>query len=255
MSAPLVPGRPSHDDVLLAKAYAVELEREYGHLQGRALLDVIIGDVLRGDIALVSSFGTEAAVLLALVAEVDPATPVLFLDTGMHFPEPLQYRDSLMEQLGLTDVRTVDPSPLDAGAHDPDGRLWARNPNLCCYLRKVLPLERALGGFGSWITGRKQFQGASRGTLPAIEAASGRIKVNPLVTWTPADIAREYERRGLPPHPLVAAGYSSVGCAPCTRPVATGEEPRAGRWSGSNKSECGIHVGEDDAAVAPAAAE
>jgi len=255
MSAPLVPGRPSRDDVTAAQARAAELSAAYGHLQGRELLEVMIGEVFPGDIALVSSFGTEAAVLLALVAEVDPATPVLFLETGKHFPETLAYRDELVGRLGLTGVRNVEPSALDARTLDPDGRLWARNPNLCCYLRKVLPLERALSGFSSWITGRKQYQGGDREALPSIEAASGRIKVNPLVTWDRAQIAEEYERRGLPPHPLVAEGYASVGCAPCTRPVAPSEAERAGRWAGRDKSECGIHVDPESRAATAAAAE
>lgn len=255
MPAPLVSGRPSRDDVARAAARAEELAEQYGHLEGRDLLEVMIGDALRGDIALVSSFGTEAAVLLALVAEVDPATPVLFLETGKHFPETIAYRDDMIRRLGLTGVRNIEPSEMDTRTLDPDGRLWARNPNLCCYLRKVLPLERALGEFGSWITGRKQYQGGARGTLPTIEASNGRIKINPLVRWDRDRLLAEFEARNLPAHPLVAEGYASVGCAPCTRPTAPGEDARAGRWAGRDKSECGIHAENDTPPALSAAAE
>lgn len=191
-------------------------------------------------IAAVSSFGAESAVSLALIAEVAPATPVIFLDTHKHFPETLAYRDRLVELLGLSDVRNVVPDATAAAAVDPDGGLWQRRPDQCCLLRKVLPLEDALSGFHAWINGRKRYHGGSRTGLERIEVVEGRVKINPLADWTGARVAEAFARYNLPPHPLVAHGYRSIGCAPCTRPSSAGGA-RSGRWAGSTRSECGIH--------------
>lgn len=226
-----------------AAALARDLVERHGALDGPALLERVIGDVFRGRIALVSSFGTESAVLLDMVAAVDRATPVLFLDTGMLFPETLRYRDLLVERLGLTDVRSLRPDDAALRRDDPDAQLWWFDPDRCCGLRKVAPLGHALAGFDAWITGRKQFQGGEREALPAIEAGpDGRIKVNPLARWTRADLEARFVARGLPPHPLEAEGYRSLGCGPCTTRSAPGEDPRAGRWRGRAKAECGIHL-------------
>jgi len=197
---------------------------------------------LQGSIALVSSFGAESALLLALAADVDPAVPVLFLETGQHFPQTLAYRDHLVAHLGLTDVRNLAPSARALHDRDPEGMLWAFDPDACCALRKVEPLDEAIIPFSAWISGRKRTQAMTRAELPMIEAtADGRLKLNPLADWTPREIDAEITRRGLPRHPLVAEGYRSIGCAPCTRPVAAGEDARAGRWANMNKTECGIH--------------
>ncbi len=217
------------------------LTARYGRLEGEALLEAAVREAFPGRIAAVSSFGAESAVLLWMLARIDPATPVIFLETGKHFPETLAYRDRLVRRLGLTDVRSVAPRPADLGAHDGDGGLWRRSPDLCCHLRKVLPLERALAGFEAWVTGRKRFQAGSRAALPLIESEGGRIKVNPLANWSRERVRAAFREAGLPVHPLSEQGYASIGCAPCTRaPVADGS-PRSGRWAGLEKSECGIH--------------
>lgn len=213
----------------------------YRKLDGLALVRAMIEEAFPGRIALVSSFGAEAAVLLDLVARIDPATPVLFLETGKHFGETIEYRRALARHIGLRDVRDVRPDPGDLAAHDPDGTLSTRDTDACCDIRKVRPLARALGGFDAWFTGRKRFHGAARETLPGIEVEDGRVKINPLANWRSADIDRYYRERGLPRHPLHAQGYLSIGCEPCTRPLAEGEDIRAGRWSGTQKTECGIH--------------
>jgi phosphoadenosine phosphosulfate reductase len=196
-----------------------------------------------GQIALVSSFGADAAVLLHLVATIDPATPVIFIDTGKLFGETLRYRDQLTARLGLTDVRVVGPAALDENAADPDGILWASDPDRCCHFRKVLPLQRALGSVSAWINGRKRFQSASRDALTAVEITDGKTKFNPLFDWSVSDIDSYFERHDLPRHPLVEDGYLSIGCMPCSDRVASGEDPRAGRWRGQAKVECGIHLG------------
>jgi phosphoadenosine phosphosulfate reductase len=195
-----------------------------------------------GEIAIVSSFGTESAVLLALVAEIDPTVPVLFLDTGKLFGETLRYRDELARRLGLSDVRVLRPDPVHVHSTDPDGVLWSRAPDDCCTIRKILPLELGLACFRAWVTGRKRFHGGQRQRLPTVEAARGRIKVNPLATWTQAQVEDEFKARDLPRHPLFLDGYASIGCLPCTARTGPGDSPRACRWPGLGKTECGIHL-------------
>lgn len=200
-----------------------------------------IGD-FAGRIALVSSFGAESVVLLHMVARIEPALPVLFLDTEMLFAETLAYQRDLADALGLTAVRVVRPDPADLARSDPDGRLHRHDPDRCCALRKTRPLEAALRGHGAWITGRKRHQTAARAGLSRFETdAGGRVKVNPLADWSGEDVRRYIDAHALPRHPLVGRGYPSVGCAPCTEPVAPGENARAGRWRGQAKEECGIH--------------
>lgn len=221
-----------------------DLRRAYGELDGLALLRAVLREgPLKGRTALVSSFGAESAVLLDMVATVDPSTPVIFLDTGKLFEETQDYRQELTGLLGLTDVRVVGPEPAALARHDPGGTLWQREPDLCCHLRKTEVLERALAGFAAWITGRKRFQGGLRKGLGALEGepASGRIKLNPLAPWSADDVERYRLLRNLPAHPLVEGGFASIGCVPCTRRVAPGEPARAGRWWGLDKTECGIH--------------
>lgn len=222
-----------------------DLARLHG-LDGTALVRAALApEVLGGHLALVSSFGSESAVLLDMVASTAPGTPVIFLDTEKLFPETRAYRDELVELLGLTDVRAIRPEPAALRAADPAGDLWQSDADACCALRKVEPLERALRGFRGWITGRKRFQGASRARLETLERdpATGRIKINPLASWSEEEVEKYRTLRGLPPHPLVAQGYRSIGCAPCTRVTKPGEGARAGRWAHLDKTECGIHGG------------
>lgn len=210
-------------------------------LDAPEMLRLLLGERLLGRVALVSSFGADAAVLLDLVAAVDPATPVIFLDTGKHFPETLSYRDTLAARLGLRDLRVVHPDPAALAVRDPAGERWGYDPDGCCDLRKVRPLEHALAGFDASLSGRKAHQAATRAAIAPIERDGDRIKVNPLGRWSAARIAAHFADRDLPRHPLVAAGYLSIGCAPCTSRVAPGEDARAGRWRGTGKIECGIH--------------
>ncbi len=195
----------------------------------------------QGRVAVVSSFGAESAVLLALVAELDRSVPVLFLETGQHAPETLEYRHRLAIALGLRNVRDVQPAPGALTQRDPDGTLHAFDPDACCALRKVEPLEQALRPFAAWITGRKRTQAATRAAMPVVETLDGRTKVNPLAHWNAAMIEAEFVRRALPHHPLTAQGFASIGCAPCTRSVQPGADPRSGRWAATGKTECGIH--------------
>ena len=193
-------------------------------------------------ICYVSSFGAESAVMLALIADVDPSFPVLFIDTGMHFHQTMQYRDQLIEHFGLTGVQTVNPDEQERLIEDPKNTLWKSDPDVCCELRKVRPLEPALKGFDAWITGRKRFHGGERMRLPVFEFTGDKYKVNPLASWTPDDVDLFFRVRNLPPHPMVEQGYPSIGCWPCTQPSQDTSDPRAGRWAGQNKTECGLHV-------------
>jgi len=193
-------------------------------------------------IALVSSFGAESAILLHMVSQIDPTTPVLFLDTGMQFGQTLDYRKTLADRLGLRDVRDLRPAYKALAASDPSATLWKTDTDACCTLRKVVPLTRALQGFDAWITGRKRFQATTRARLPVVETSQGKIKINPLADWTKLDLDAYAALHDLPPHPLVQFGYPSVGCWPCTRPVESDQDARAGRWAGSEKIECGIHT-------------
>ncbi|MFA5121341.1 MAG: phosphoadenylyl-sulfate reductase [Zavarzinia sp.] len=232
-----------------ARDQAIGLRNLYGSLEGEGLVKVMTRLEFPGRIALVSSFGAESAVLLHLVAKVDRNIPVIFIDTDKLFGETLRYRDRLTKLLGLTDVRTIEPDPAAVAERDPDGVLWRENPDACCRLRKVEPLDRALAGFDAWITGRKRFQTAERADLPNIESAKGLVKINPLISWDAEALDAYRVAYDLPAHPLVEDGYLSIGCMPCTDRVAPGGEYRDGRWAGSEKKECGIHLEADGSGI------
>lgn len=221
---------------------ASSLEKENGHQPADAILRRAVESLYRGRIALVSSFGNESAVLLHLAAQIDRSVPVIFIDTNKMFGETKRYRDILTERLGLTDVRTHTPDASRVRELDPDGMLWSRDPDLCCHIRKVEPLAEALVGFDAWISGRKGYQGSTRLGLPAFQSDATHIKINPLAHWSAKDIQDYLGAHDLPRHPLEADGFKSIGCMPCTTRVAPDEDPRAGRWRGKAKTECGIHL-------------
>lgn len=226
-----------------------DLVRDFGHLGGGELLAALIAGPLRGRIAVTSSFGAESAVLLDLVAQVDPGLPVIFLDTDELFDETLEYRLLLQARLGLTNVVSVRPT--DAERADA-AELWREDPDRCCELRKVRPLARAVAGYDALVDGRKRAHGAERENLSVIEDGGGVIKISPLARWSTEDIEAHFVARDLPRHPLVAQNYRSIGCWPCTRPVDPGAPARSGRWAGRGKSECGIHtipLGADGAGI------
>lgn len=232
---------------------AIRLNNMFRGSSTDEMLRAVIADHMVGDLAVVSSFGAESAALLHLVATIDPSIPVLFLETGRHFPETLAYRDELVARLGLKDFRNLQPDPQVLAARDANELRWSFDPDGCCEIRKVVPLAKGLADFDATITGRKAFQASTRSALPRFELdtsdASGRLKVNPLADWTRADLDAYFAKHDLPVHPLVAKGYLSIGCAPCTSVVKPGEDPRAGRWRGWDKTECGIHTPVNDGDV------
>ncbi len=229
------------DENPVTREYVIEMTEKYGHLDGKALIETFVRD-MPGKIALVSSFGTEAALLLQMAASVDTAIPVLFIDTLKLFPETLAYRDALVEKLGLTNVKTIKPDTTALTQEDPKETLWQFDPDSCCALRKVAPLDQALDPYWGWITGRKRAHGGARGNLPLIEISNGKLKLNPLASWTQEQVNTAFDKLGLPRHPLQIAGYQSVGCTTCTAKTQNGANSRSGRWAGLDKTECGIHL-------------
>lgn len=228
-------------DVGFTEADVARLNAKYADATTLDILRALFTEIAPGKAAVVSSFGTESAVLLDLVARADKSAPVIMLDTGKLFAETLRYRDQLIERLGMTDVRSVTPDPGLLAARDANQMRWSYDPDGCCEVRKVLPLARALEGFAASVTGRKSFQSSTRAALRVFESDNGRLKVNPLALWTKGDIDTWFEANDLPRHPLEKDGYASIGCMPCTSIVKPGEDPRAGRWRGWDKTECGIH--------------
>jgi phosphoadenosine phosphosulfate reductase len=239
------------------EADAIRLNNMFRGRDTVEMLEVVLRENMLGDAAIVSSFGAESSVLLHLIASIDPSVPVLFLETGKHFPETITYKEELRQRLGLKDLRDLRPDANLLQQKDENGLRWSYDPDGCCEIRKVLPLKQALAGFDAQFTGRKAFQSSTRNALPRFEIEEGRLKVNPLADWDRARLEAYMADHDLPAHPLVEQGYPSIGCSPCTSKVAPGEDPRSGRWKGWDKVECGIHVavtpvgGDDDGANDP----
>jgi phosphoadenosine phosphosulfate reductase len=221
---------------------AEELDRVLRNASPAEAIAAALKTVGRERLALVSSFGTESAALLKVMADVDPAIPVIFLDTGWLFEETLAYRDTLIEKLGLRDVRSIKPLDETLSREDPDRELWFSDPDACCRIRKVEPLKRALAPFDAWINGRKRFQGGLRADIPVVEQDGVRLKFNPFANVSREQIEAIFKGANLPSHPLAASGFLSVGCMPCTSRTSPDEDARAGRWRGRPKTECGIHT-------------
>jgi len=222
---------------------AAELNRSHGDAEAEAIIRLSI-DLFRhqGGIAAISSFGADSAVLLHMISRIDASLPIVFLDTGRHFGETLDYRDRLAEDLGLSNIINVSPLSLLTSESDPNGTLHSSDPDLCCSIRKVEPMARAVEPYAAWFTGRKRHQSQTRAEMPVFEAINGRIRINPLAGWNTADQAAYMRKHQLRENPLVAFGYFSIGCFPCTQPVKPGEDSRSGRWAGAAKTECGIHL-------------
>jgi phosphoadenosine phosphosulfate reductase len=223
------------------EADAIRLNNMFRGRDTVEMLELLLRENMLGDVAIVSSFGAESSVLLHLISQINPTVPVLFLETGKHFPETTVYKDELRERLGLKDLRELKPDADLLKQKDENGLRWSYDPDGCCEIRKVLPLKHALAGFDAQFTGRKAFQSSTRNALPRFEIEEGRLKVNPLADWDKTRLDAYMLENDLPVHPLVEQGYPSIGCAPCTSKVQAGEDPRAGRWRGWEKVECGIH--------------
>ena len=245
----MIPYEADHSEVTFdAETSARALLATHGKAPAEKVL-LTTFETFEDRFALVSSFGAESAVLLHIASTISKTIPVLFLDTGKLFPETIAYRDKLIEHLDLRDVRILTPDESDLTLHDPKGLLHQHQTNQCCYIRKVVPLDKALEGFDAWASGRKRFQSAKRDTLEHFEASDNRVKVNPMAHWTKDDVGFYLDFHNLPRNPLIDQGYRSIGCAPCTDPVTLEEDDRAGRWRTSNKTECGIHLSKAENAT------
>ncbi len=225
-----------------ALAEAAGLDALYGHLTPQQVIERAVRDHFHGEIAAVSSFGADSAVLLHMIAEIDRGLPIVFLDTGKHFEETLDYRDALAADFGLTDIRVIKPDEAALAHIDPKGDLHKTDTDACCDVRKVETMARGVAPFRAWFTGRKRHQAATRTALPVFESVGSRIRINPLARFTTADQADYMRSHALRENPLVAYGYLSIGCFPCTQAVKPGDDARSGRWAGQAKVECGIHL-------------
>lgn len=238
---------------MIKSEYRLELENQAENLEQLLIgmdatqcIEHLVRVAFPDKTCIVSSFGAESVVILHLVAKKMPEIPVIFLDTKKLFSETLEYRDKVVDFLGLRNVLTLAPNKHHLQADDPSGELHSTKPDLCCHIRKTQPLLRALAPYQAWISGRKRHHGGGRSDLSKIEVQDGKLKLNPLFDWSRDDIQDYIHRYDLPMHPLVAEGYPSVGCVPCTAPVTdAGADPRAGRWAGQDKTECGIHISDD----------
>jgi phosphoadenosine phosphosulfate reductase len=221
---------------------AQALDERYVSMDAAARLEHFVTQAHPGRVAIAASFGAESAVLLDLTAAIDRHLPIVFLNTGKLFGETLDYRDTLVAHLGLTNVIELAPDAAALRREDPSGTLWLRDPDRCCALRKAAPLRRALAPYDAWVNGRKRFHGGLRGALSFVESVDGKVKLNALADWSRDDLDAYMTGRGLPRHPVAQFGFTSIGCEPCSDPAASGAEVRAGRWSGLSKTECGIHL-------------
>jgi phosphoadenosine phosphosulfate reductase len=232
---------PANDAARWTEAEAARRSAEFASLAPHDVMRLSIEDFFPGKVALVSSFGAESSVLLHMASRIDKNVPVLFIDTKVLFPETLAYRDELVSHLGLRNVIIIEPDERELANEDPENFLWSSDPDRCCEIRKINPLAEALEGYDAWITGRKRFQAQTRAGLPLFETDERRVKINPVAQWSASDLLNYISANGLPRHPMVAMGYPSIGCIPCTSPVKPGEDARAGRWRGRGKLECGLH--------------
>jgi phosphoadenosine phosphosulfate reductase len=231
------PGQPD------AATRAAALNERFGTAEPQAIIAATIEAFGEGEVAAVSSFGADSAVLLHMISAIDRNLPVVFLDTGKHFEETLRYRDDLIADLGLTNLVIVSPEEAALTSADPRGDLHINDVEACCAIRKVEPMARGVAPYRAWFTGRKRFQAGTRAAMPVFETVEPRVRVNPLAGLNGHMLAAYMEQHELRPNPLVAFGYFSIGCFPCTQPTRAGEDPRSGRWAGQAKTECGIHLG------------
>jgi phosphoadenosine phosphosulfate reductase len=231
-----MPSFPIFDEIAIL---ADNFERSYPH-------EIIAWAAYRfkSDLALATGFGPEGIVLMHILSQVAPEITVFYLDTDLFFPETYKLRDQLQERLGMKFERVSTDLSLEAQAAQEGPELWTREPDRCCRLRKVEPLRAYLKTKKAWITAIRRDQTSQRATSQAIEwdKTNGLVKVNPLVNWSKDQVWTYIYLYELPFNELHKQGYPSIGCAPCTRPVAEGADPRSGRWVGHKKVECGIHV-------------
>lgn len=219
-----------------------QLNADFAAARPEAILQWAV-ETLKRDIAASSSFQTQGVPLLHMISRIQPSLPIIFLDTGYHFPETLVFRDQLVNdwKLNLRVVRAAMSRHEFVRRYG--GELFRRDPDQCCYINKVEPMQRAIAGLRGWISGIRRDESQARASIRTIERTpQGVLRIHPLANWTKHDIWQYIDDHHLPEHPLLAQGYLSIGCAPCTRPVLPGDDERAGRWADHEKVECGLHT-------------
>ena len=214
----------------------------YSKLEAPDLLKIMINKIFKNKIVLTSSFGAESIVILDLVSKINKNLPIIFLDTEKLFSETFNYLSKVKSFLKLKNIKVQKPLLKDLKLHDPKGSLHKSDPNLCCKIRKVIPLQKAIEPYDAWINGRKRFHGLDRADIKKIEKLNSVIKINPLADWDFKKISSYINKHKLPEHPLSKKGYKSIGCFPCTSKVSEHDSHRSGRWKGLKKDECGIHT-------------
>ena len=235
--------------------HSLDLEKLNQEFETKRPEEIIVWALkeLSGRIALSSSFGPESGVLLHMVSRIDPSIPVLFLETGYHFPETLEYKEALIRFLGLKNVIDLkaDPKPKAEVVKRYEGVPYEKDPDLCCQINKVEPLDEALRNYDAWMSGIRRQQTDFRKSIriaeeykrkTGYESPQPLYKISPLANLTSREMWWYLKEHGIPKHPLYDKGYLSVGCWPCTRPVQAGDDERSGRWAGKAKTECGIHT-------------
>jgi phosphoadenosine phosphosulfate reductase len=233
--------RPGHERFASPDAHYSDLERAHP----RTVIGWAAETIDR--LAVATSFQSSGLVILHLLREIRADVPVLFLDTGFHFAETLEFRDRIAEMWDLKVVTLTGEHGSPARQAEQYGpELYRRDPDRCCLINKVRPLQDALEEYDGWMSGLRRDQSPLRAGTPTIEAqmlpsGSEVLKIHPLATWSRARVDSYVNRHGIPTHPLIERGFASIGCRPCTRAVGDGEDERAGRWDGTAKSECGIH--------------
>lgn len=214
-------------------------------LEAKAPMDVLVTAVenYAGGIVLASSFGAEDVVLIDMLHKLAPTIPVFYLDTNKHFMETYHTRDRLQERYGTTFIQVLPQITLEEQAQQHGDKLWEREPNLCCAIRKVEPLKRVLSQYQAWVTGIRREQSPTRANAKKVEwdEKFNLVKFNPLADWTDAQVWDYIHANDVPYNPLHDRNYPSIGCSVCTRAVMPGQDPRSGRWSGHEKTECGLH--------------
>jgi phosphoadenosine phosphosulfate reductase len=234
-----------------------EFHSNYNHLEAEKLIEAANKFFSDGSLVSFSSFGSYSSLMLDMVAKVNNNLPILFLETGKHFPETLEFVEQVKTSLNLKNIVALTPDEKILKNVDPEGDLWKVHVDRCCWIRKVEPLDRYIeaNNIVSVITGRRAYQTKEREKMELVEMDDkGKIRLNPVAFWSKDKIKEEFAKRNLIQHPLVAKGYPSIGCAPCTRAVNPGEDERSGRWAhvadyqpnSLQKTECGIHLGKDE---------
>ncbi len=228
-------------------AHQLELEKLNEAFEKQKPQEIIAWAIkeFAGSFAMTSSFGPESGVLLHMVSLLDPNLPVLFLETGYHFKETLEYRDQLAKMFGLKNIIDLraDQTKKAALIEKHAGVPYEKDPDACCYINKVEPLDNELKKYDAWMSGIRRHQTDVRKSIRIVEAyEGGQYKVSPLANYTSRDSWWYLKEHSIPQHPLYEKGYLSIGCWPCTRPIQAGDDERSGRWAGKTKKECGIHT-------------